>query len=106
VLANLLDNAIKYSPGGADVEARVWHADGAVSIAVTDRGVGIPEESRGRIFERFYRVDPQLTGGVGGSGLGLYISRQLVEGMGGQLAFEPNEPSGSRFVVSLQAVDA
>ncbi|MGN6797697.1 MAG: ATP-binding protein [Gaiellaceae bacterium] len=101
VVTNLLDNAIKYSPADAEIEARLLVDDGHVTIEVVDQGVGIPEEARDHVFRRFYRVDPTLTGGVGGSGLGLYISRQLVEAMGGSIRVDGNEPRGSRFVVKL-----
>jgi signal transduction histidine kinase len=101
VLTNLLDNAVKYSPGGGRVEARLESEADRVTIEVRDEGVGIPEEAREDVFRRFYRVDPALTGGVGGTGLGLYISRQIVEAMGGRIHVEGNEPRGSRFVVSL-----
>ena len=101
VLANLLDNAIKYSPDGGDIEARVETGGDFVTITVADEGLGIAEAQREQVFSRFYRVDAQLAGGVGGSGLGLYISRQLVEAMGGRIRAEANEPRGSRFVVAL-----
>jgi signal transduction histidine kinase len=101
VLTNLLDNAIKYSPDGGPVDVRLEQTDGVVSITVADHGIGIPEEAREDVFRRFYRMDPNLTGGVGGSGLGLYICRQLVEGMGGRIRVEANEPQGTRFVVTL-----
>jgi signal transduction histidine kinase len=101
VLANLLDNAIKYSPDGGDVELALERVDGSVRVVVADEGRGIPEDARDQVFERFYRVDPELTGGVGGSGLGLYICREIVHAMGGSIAIEPNEPRGTRFVVTL-----
>jgi signal transduction histidine kinase len=101
VLTNLLDNAIKYSDGDGEVEAGVIESDGEVQIVVVDRGIGIPEAEREEIFHRFYRADPNLTRGVSGSGLGLYISRQLVEAMGGTIVVQANEPKGSRFVVRL-----
>jgi signal transduction histidine kinase len=101
VLANLLDNAIKYSPDGGDVELALERVDGSVRVVVADHGVGIPADAREQVFDRFYRVDPELTGGVGGSGLGLYICRELVHAMGGSIAVEPNEPRGTRFVVTL-----
>jgi signal transduction histidine kinase len=101
VLANLLDNAMKYSPGGGRVHAEVTAVDGTARVEIVDHGRGIPEDARDRIFERFYRVDPELTGGVGGSGLGLYISKEIVERMGGRITVEANEPRGSRFVVLL-----
>jgi signal transduction histidine kinase len=103
VLTNLLDNALKYSTRDTEVAVRLVRDNGTVRIAVEDTGIGIPEDAREQIFQRFYRVDPYLTGGVGGSGLGLYICREIVEAMGGSIRHEPNDPRGSRFVVSLPA---
>jgi len=68
---------------------------------VADEGLGIPPEERDRIFEKFYRLDPQQTQGVGGSGLGLYICRELVERMEGRLRVESELGKGSRFTVEL-----
>ena len=103
VLVNLVDNAIKYSPGGGRVEVGVTAADGVVRIAVADRGLGIPPAERERIFEKFYRLDPSLTRGVGGTGLGLFICRQLVHGMGGRIGVEGHSGGGSVFAVELRA---
>jgi PAS domain S-box-containing protein len=103
VLVNLVDNAVKYSPDGGDVELRVRNGDGACVIDVIDQGLGIPSEERDRIFEKFYRLDPQQTHGVGGSGLGLYICRELVERMNGRLNVESEPGRGSRFTVELPA---
>ena len=101
VLVNLVDNAIKYSPLGGDVEIRLESANGECSIEVADTGLGIPSAERERIFEKFYRLDPQQTRGVGGSGLGLYICRELVERMNGRLDVESEPGKGSRFIVRL-----
>jgi PAS domain S-box-containing protein len=101
VLANLVDNAIKYSPEGGEVEVRVAAANGDCVIEVVDQGLGIPSAERERIFEKFYRLDPQQTQGVGGSGLGLYISRELVERMNGRLSVESQPGEGSRFTLTL-----
>ena len=101
VLVNLVDNAVKYSPEGGRVELRVRSANGSCLIEVADEGLGIPPEERERIFEKFYRLDPQQTQGVGGSGLGLYISRELVERMDGRLRVESEPGKGSRFTVEL-----
>ena len=103
VLVNLVDNAIKYSPKGGEVEIRVGAENGQCRIEVADQGLGIPSSERDRIFEKFYRLDPQLTGGVGGSGLGLYICRELVERMHGQLDVDSEPGKGSRFTVALPA---
>jgi PAS domain S-box-containing protein len=101
VLVNVLDNAIKYSPEGGEVEILVEQADGRCEIEVSDEGLGIPSSEREKIFEKFYRLDPQQTTGVGGSGLGLYICRELVERMDGRLSVESEPGVGSRFTVSL-----
>jgi PAS domain S-box-containing protein len=103
VLVNLVDNAIKYSPKGGEVEIRVGTENGQCRIEVADHGLGIPSSERERIFEKFYRLDPQLAGGVGGSGLGLYICRELVERMNGQLHVDSEPGQGSRFTVALPA---
>jgi len=101
VLVNLVDNAVKYSPEGGRVELRVRRANGSCLIEVADEGLGIPADERDRIFEKFYRLDPQQTQGVGGSGLGLYICRELVERMDGSLRVESEPGKGSRFTVEL-----
>ena len=103
VLDNLVDNAIKYSPSGGDVRLGVEGADGAVRFSVADDGLGIPASERGRIFEKFYRLDPDMTGGVGGTGLGLYIARELVRRVGGRIWVEPNGGQGSIFHVEIPA---
>ncbi len=103
VLVNLVDNAIKYSPDGGSVEILLGREDRLARLAVRDHGLGIPPEARDRIFEKFYRLDPALTRGVGGTGLGLYISRELVTRMGGTLRVEPSPVAGSTFVVELPA---
>jgi len=103
VLVNLVDNAVKYSPGGGRVELRVRNGLGSCVIDVVDEGLGIPPGERERIFEKFYRLDPQQTHGVGGSGLGLYICRELVERMEGRLSVESEPGRGSRFTLELPA---
>ena len=101
VIANLVDNAVKYSPGGGRVEVRVLARSGSGVIEVQDHGLGIPAHEQRRIFEKFYRLDHSMTRGVGGSGLGLYISRELVELMGGVLSVTSRHGEGSTFTVRL-----
>jgi PAS domain S-box-containing protein len=101
VLANLVDNAVKYSPDGGMVEIRLTHDNGHCLIAVADKGLGIPADELDRIFEKFYRLDPEQTHGVGGSGLGLYICRELVERMSGSLTVASEPGRGSTFTVEL-----
>jgi signal transduction histidine kinase len=99
VVTNLLDNALKYSDGPVEVEVRA-RASGA-AISVRDRGPGVPAEHRERIFDRFFRADDDRR--PGGMGLGLYISRQIVELHGGRLSAEFPAGGGSRFLVTLPA---
>jgi len=103
VLVNLLDNAIKYSPDGGDVTVELSGGVGRVLLTVRDGGLGIPPGEQERIFEKFYRLDPALTRGVGGSGLGLFISRELVSRMGGSLTVRSQPGEGAAFVVDLPA---
>jgi signal transduction histidine kinase len=88
VLINLVDNAIKYSPDGGRVDVHVRQVGGRVRFSVVDRGLGIPLAEQRRIFEKFYRLDPNMTRGVGGTGLGLYICRELVRRMDGRIWVE------------------
>jgi PAS domain S-box-containing protein len=105
VLVNLVDNAIKYSPDGGDVEIRLLAHNGECLIEVTDEGLGIPSSEQERIFEKFYRADPQMTRGVGGTGLGLYICRELIDRMGGRIWVEANKEKGSTFFFELRTAD-
>jgi PAS domain S-box-containing protein len=102
VLANLLENAVKYSPDGGRVEVRLEATEAhTLRLSVTDEGLGIPSAERERVFEKFYRLDPNQTGGVRGTGLGLYVCRELVTRMDGKIWFEPRAENGSSFVVEL-----
>jgi len=99
-IANLLDNAIKYSPTQSTIEVRVRANGGDASVSVADQGPGIPAEHRERIFDRFYRVDESRSRDMGGSGLGLAIARWAVEANGGHISVE-SEGRGSVFRVVL-----
>jgi signal transduction histidine kinase len=101
VLINLVDNAVKYSPDGGNVEVEVEPRDSGIRVVVRDQGIGIPGKEQQRIFGKFYRVDPQLSRGVGGTGLGLYICRELVRRMQGRISVESREGAGSTFCVDL-----
>jgi PAS domain S-box-containing protein len=101
VIANLLDNAVKYSPDGGEVHLGVSVSGGSVRLTVRDHGLGIPANEQRRIFEKFYRLDPQMTRGIGGTGLGLYISSELVRRFDGRIWVESHEGEGSTFHVEL-----
>jgi PAS domain S-box-containing protein len=101
VLLNLIDNAVKYSPDGGRVTLEVARTGGRVRFQVSDEGLGVPPAEQDRIFEKFFRLDPNLTRGVGGTGLGLYISRELVTRMNGRVWVVSDGREGSTFYVEL-----
>jgi PAS domain S-box-containing protein len=101
VVANLVDNAIKYSPDGGEIHLSVTNSHRRIEIAVSDTGIGVPADAQARIFEKFFRADPNLSRGVGGTGLGLYIARQLTERMNGRLTLRSTAGRGSTFAVEL-----
>jgi PAS domain S-box-containing protein len=105
VLVNLLDNAVKYSDADR-VRVGVEVADGEIFIAVGDEGRGIAMADRERIFEKFYRADPQLRHAPSGTGLGLYIARELTQRMGGSLAVTSEPGRGSTFTVALPRAES
>jgi PAS domain S-box-containing protein len=103
VLGNVIDNAVKYSPDGGDVRVRIEPFKEFVRFAIADQGLGIPPTEQNRIFEKFYRLDPDMVRGIGGTGLGLYISRELVRRVNGRIWVEPNQARGSIFYVEVPA---
>ena len=106
VLTNLIGNAIKYSPQGGQVIVTLWEeaTAGIVGISVRDRGLGIPHHQQAQIFGRFMRADNARAWGISGTGLGLYICRELVERHGGQLWFESEEGGGTTFFLTLPII--
>jgi PAS domain S-box-containing protein len=101
VLANLVENARKYSNGVQKAEIHVRHTDSGVRFVVRDFGIGIPSGDLERIFQKFYRVDAAMSHGVSGTGLGLYIVRELVHRMDGRIRVESVPGEGSSFIVEL-----
>ncbi len=101
VLTNLVDNAIKYSPHGGRIDLGVEAGEGYARFTVRDEGLGIPLGEQQRIFEKFYRLDPDHRRGIGGSGLGLYICRELVRSMNGRIWVESDPDKGATFSFEL-----
>jgi two-component system sensor histidine kinase SenX3 len=102
-VTNLISNAVQYSPAGSRVGVGVSSADGIVEIAVTDQGIGISEEERDRVFERFFRTDPARSRHTGGSGLGLSIVKHVVQNHGGDVRVWSQHGHGSTFTIRLPA---
>ncbi|MGI8608385.1 MAG: ATP-binding protein [Candidatus Dormibacteria bacterium] len=101
VLRNLIENAIKYSPQGSSVEIGLAADEMSVTVSVADRGMGVPDAEKGRVFEQFHRVQSPNTASIGGTGLGLFIVRQLVEVQGGRIRVADREGGGSVFAFTL-----
>jgi signal transduction histidine kinase len=100
-LVNLLDNAIKHSPPGAEVKVRMETAAGLVRLWVEDRGPGIPAEAQTRIFDLFYRHGSELRRETKGAGIGLNIVKHVAEAHGGRVVVESAVGEGSRFALEL-----
>lgn len=103
VIGNLIENAIKYTPKG-DVVVDITGDNEHVTISVADSGIGIPKEDQAHLFQKFYRVDNSETREIGGTGLGLYLCRRLVETMEGRLWVESEYKRGSTFFVELPRI--
>ena len=102
MLINLVDNAVKYSPDGGRVTVTLKQVGAHVRFSIADEGLGIPLGEQRRIFEKFYRLDANMTRGVGGTGLGLYICRELVRRMDGRIwVTSEGLGRGSTFAVEL-----
>jgi two-component system, OmpR family, sensor histidine kinase SenX3 len=105
-LANLVDNAIAYSPAGTRVAVGSRRRDGQVEISVSDQGIGIPEPDLERVFERFFRSDPARSRATGGTGLGLAIVKHIASNHGGEVSVWSVEGSGSTFTLRLPVAGA
>jgi PAS domain S-box-containing protein len=106
VFGILVENAVKYSPEGGTVTVGARRGEGIVEVHVADEGVGIPTSEQERIFRKFYRAEATVRDGGGGTGLGLFIARELVTAMGGRIWVESTEGQGSRFAFELPGAEA
>jgi signal transduction histidine kinase len=101
VVTNLVENALKYSPGTTPVSVRVWCEDGEARLSVQDHGIGIPHADLPLVFDRFYRARNVDDRSFAGMGLGLYIARGIVEQHGGRIWVETTPGQGSVFFVAV-----
>jgi signal transduction histidine kinase len=104
LLDNLVSNAIKFTPGGGRVDVHLSLRDGLVRFEISDTGIGIAELERERLFERFFRSQTALDRQIQGTGLGLYISKAIVEAHGGRIGVQSEPGEGTTFVVELPAI--
>lgn len=104
VIDNIMNNAIKYSPDGGVITARLLETHNHVIMSISDQGLGIPRKDLGHIFDRFFRVDKARSRKQGGTGLGLAISKEVVNMLGGQIWVDSVEGKGSTFYISLPYV--
>ena len=101
IMTNLIDNGCKYSPEGSTVTITTETIGEFIIIKVKDEGVGIKKEDSDKLFKKFSRIENHLTSKTQGNGLGLYITKQLVENMSGQITFESEEGAGTTFIVQF-----
>ncbi len=101
ILTNLTNNAVKYSPNGGTITVSGKKSDSAIRMAISDQGMGIPKEHLDKVFDRFHRIDNRDTRKVGGTGIGLYLVKHLVEAHGGKIWVESEVGKGSSFIFEL-----
>lgn len=105
VIENVIDNASKYTPQGKNIRVDLRNTDGFVTIAVTDEGVGIAKKNLDKVFQKFLRIDNSLSAEVGGTGLGLYWVKKIVDLHNGTIEVDSRMNKGSTFTISLPAAE-
>lgn len=105
-IANLLDNAVKYTPVGGRIDFSVSQDQGLVKISVQDSGIGIPKSQKGRLFTKFFRADNAVGIQTSGTGLGLFMVKNVVDRHGGKIIVESEEGKGATFIVTLPEITA
>jgi two-component system phosphate regulon sensor histidine kinase PhoR len=102
VITNLIDNGIKYTPAKGTVHAEAYVHDGRVIISIADNGIGLSPEGQKHLFEKFFRAKSKASEGISGTGLGLFIAKQIVEKCGGKIWATSEEGKGSKFYIALK----
>ena len=105
VVANLVDNAVKYSHEGGEVRITTWRRNGEAGVSVADDGVGLSSDALAHVFDRFYRVDDVRVRDQGGSGLGLAICREILTAHGGRVWAESEAGAGARFCLAVPVLE-
>ncbi|MBI1193664.1 MAG: two-component sensor histidine kinase [Bacteroidetes bacterium] len=105
VILNLVDNALKYSPSGSPVQVSLQHSGERLLLTVADRGPGVPDAEKAKVFQRFYRIGNEETRSSKGTGLGLFIVQEIVRAHHGQIALKDREGGGSVFEIALPPVE-
>lgn len=105
VIANLVNNAIKFTAKGGHVGVKIFRDGDRVVFTVEDDGVGIPPDKADRVFEKLVKLRPRGTAGERGTGIGLYVTKQLVDRLEGTILIEPRTPTGTRFEVRIPHVE-
>ena len=101
VILNLLENAVKYSADQPIIEARIWSVQEQIHLEIADHGIGISDKEKKNIFEKFYRVGSENTRKTKGTGLGLYIVKEIVKTHDGDIQVLDNQPKGTIFKITL-----
>lgn len=101
VVSNLLENAVKYSAEGTEINIELFKKNNRVILKVNDQGVGIPDEEKPKIFDKFYRIGQEDTRKTKGTGLGLFIVKQVLDNHGATIKVRNNQPVGSEFEVTF-----
>jgi signal transduction histidine kinase len=102
-IQNLLDNAVRYSPAGSKITIALSEQDGQIEFRIQDQGIGIPEDQHSRVFEKFFRGANAARMETQGSGLGLFIAKNIIEAHGGRIWFESEQDKGATFHFILPA---
>jgi signal transduction histidine kinase len=105
-LANLLDNAVKYTPNGGRIDFSVSQEQGLIRIVVQDSGIGIPKGQKNRLFSKFFRADNATSVQTSGTGLGLYMVKKIIDRHGGKIVVDSEEGKGTAFIITIPELTA